>query len=267
MTFLPYHCATFSTDHLMEPCGKNLARVEALKEAHKHVGPLEKCLECRGKMLITKPRTVIEGLPAPESWVEKRFVAEGPPEEAFKPYQQDWDPNPEVTTAPLFLKDVGKMSHAADAIANLVPPTTYLLPEKIRKTREVVQRMAERYKKEPKEEKNLSELEVKVMPVNYGIEVPPLGARWCPTHPKVLQRVDKLGRWMGMCDECLAARGKKCGLKNFEKGVSAAPMSIPLNLPKYAPVKEWLQGQAEENERTLMGQIMFILKTAWRQGP
>lgn len=262
-SFLPYHCPTFRTDHLVEPCAKNLSRGQALKEAHKHVGPLEKCLECRGKMLITKPRTVIEGLPAPESWVEKEFVA-GPPEEAFKPYQQDWDPNPEVTTAPLFLKDVGKMSHAADAIANLVPPKTYLLPEKIR---EEMQRMAERYRKEPKREKIVPELpKTKVMPVNFGLEVP-VEPRYCPTHLEVLQRVDKLGRWMGMCDECLAARGKKCGLKNFEKGVSAAPMSIPLNLPKYAPVKEWLQGQAEENERTLMGQIMFILKTAWRQGP
>ena len=38
-----------------------------------------------------KPKAVIEGLPAPESWVERRFV-DGPPEEAFKPYQQDWGP-------------------------------------------------------------------------------------------------------------------------------------------------------------------------------
>ena len=81
MTFLPYHCPTFKTDHLMKPCQKNLARVKVLKEAKKHVGPLEVCVDCRGKMLITKPP---------------------------KPYLQDWNPNPEVTTAPLFLKDVGK---------------------------------------------------------------------------------------------------------------------------------------------------------------
>jgi hypothetical protein len=97
---------------------------------------------------------------------------------------------------------------------------------------------------------------------------PPVAAmevRYCKTHPEVPQRIDKLGRFMGMCNECLAARGKKRGEENCEKGVAAPPMSIPLNWAKYSELKAWLVAQADENERTLTQEIMHILKTAWKQ--
>jgi hypothetical protein len=282
MTFLPYHCPTFRTDHLQEPCQKNLARVKALKEAHKHVGPLEKCMECRGKML-TKAEE-------PAGYVS--------------PEQKGWEPVPEVTTAPLFLKDV---YHPAPE----EPKTLQLSPEKIKKTREAVQRMAERFKvgkKPPKKEEILPELpksalvpghdhgefapftpkqeeivqevakEVDIGPgkeiftkqeaISRGI-MPPDGTvepRYCPTHPEKPQKIDRLGRFMGMCTECLAIRGKKCGVQNFERGVTAPPVSIPLNLERYSELKAWLIAKADDECRTLQMQIIHILREAWRQG-
>ena len=262
---LPYYCAVWKVGHLLMPCQKNLARVKALKEAKKHVGPLELCVDCKGKMLITKPE----------------------PKEYVSPERKRWDPVPEVTTAPLFLKKEPEMRQ--------------LSPEKIRKAREAVQRMGERYKKEPKEEKivaTISQTEAEhikrteMMVLESGkqekivtrfdmtdklsrlipakIEIMPseasAGVRFCPTHPEVPQRQDKLGRWMGMCAECVSIRGKKCGMENVNRGVTAAPMCIPLNLPKYAELKAWLEAQAEDHERKLVQEIMMILKMAWRQG-
>lgn len=316
-TFLPYHCPTFRTDHLLEPCTKNLARVKALKGAHKHVGPLEKCVECKGKMLVTKPRTVIEGLPAPENWVEREFV-ERNPEKAFKPYHQhqDWNPNPEVTTALH-----GIPSECADC-SPLNPQHPFVSSADSLVSEDARQKLG---KKEPKDEKILPELpkraivkpeeqrileatryppltpgkverfpplsaeneiiyhrimrktveqQEEIVPavkitekeaVKMGIAPPPddMKTRYCPTHPEAPQRIDKLGRWMGMCGECLSKRGKECGEQNYKRGVTAPPMAIPLNLPKYAELKAWLVEQADENERNLMQEIMFTLKKVW----
>lgn len=300
MAFLPYHCPITGTDHLLEPCKKNLARAKALKEAHKHVGPMERCEECGGKLLETKPRTVIEGLPAPESWPEKEFVV-GPPQDPFKPYRQDWPPNQKLTTAPLFLKDVGKkevemrklsleqIAKGREAVKRLTeshklgkkpPKSEETVPELPKKTgfmdevprlsagKEILYqdicRRAKSQQKEPVPAVELTEVIEEIMHPFYP-ELNP-GLRYCPTHPEVLQRKDKLGRWMGMCDECLSARGKKCGKQNFERGVTAPPMSIPLNLPKYAELKAWLEAEALEHEQTLTGAIMYVLKMAWRQG-
>lgn len=290
MTFLPFHCPTFRTDHLLDPCKTNLARVKAMKVAKKHIGPLEKCVECKGKMLITVPRVVIEGLPAPESWVEKRFVEPEPPK-YVSPERKGWEPTPEVTTAPLFLKDVP------------VPAENRLLsPEKIAAGRKAGHNLGKKYKtrkvlleEEPhlsleKEEiysrimaqqeeiaPELPKKQEEIVPavkltekeaVKLGIVPPPEAqeARYCKTHPEAPQKQDKLGRWMGMCAECVSIRGQKCGEQNFERGVTAPPMSIPLNLPKYAELKAWLEDQAEEGERKLIQQIMFVLKMAWKQG-
>jgi len=297
--FLPYHCPIFKTDHLLEPCQKNLARVKALKANHKPLGPLERCAECKGKMLETRPRTVIEGLPAPESWVEERFMNPDPPE-YVRPEQKGWEPHPELTTAPLFLKDAKKE-----------PEMRQLSPEKIAKVRKVVQGMAERYKRYKKEPKrpelpqlspekeetyhrimakqeeilpelpkteDISEIDPhftgemsteeyirdmrgpkKEEIVQEAVKIAPVEVRYCPNHPEVPQRIDSLGRFMGMCQECLVERGRKCGL-------TAPPVAIPLNLQRYSELKAWLIEQADQNERTLQKEIMWRLKTAWRQG-
>ena len=295
MSELPFYCQIFGSWSLLEPCQKNLLRVKALKEAKKHIGPLEKCVECKGKMLITK--TVIEDLPAPTPGAIIRYEPgdsndprkhrmpeqASPPEKASKPYRQDWDPNPEVTTAPLYFKDVAKKE----------PEMQRLSPEKIAEGREAVKKLSESYKiaagfhfKPKKQEEPVPTVKITereavkmggILPEAPDTDEAPrywppaatleaLEVRYCKAHPKVPQRKDRLGRFMGMCTECLAARGKKRGLKNVESGNTAPPMVIPLNLPKYAELKAWLVAQADENERTLTQQIVFILKTAWRQG-
>ena len=295
MSELPFYCQIFGSWSLLEPCQKNLLRVKVLKEAKKHIGPLEKCVECKGKMLITK--TVIEDLPAPTPGAIIRYEPgdsndprkhrmpeqASPPEKASKPYRQDWDPNPEVTTAPRYLKDVVKKE----------PEMQRLSPEKIAEGREAVKKLSESYKiaadfhfKPKKQEEPVPTVKITereavkmggILPEAPDTDEAPrywppaatleaLEVRYCKAHPKVPQRKDRLGRFMGMCTECLAVRGKKRGLKNVESGNTAPPMVIPLNLPKYAELKAWLVAQADENERTLTQQIVFILKTAWRQG-
>lgn len=245
MTFLPYHCPTFRTDHLQEPCQKNLARVKALKEGHKHVGPLEKCVECKGKMLITKPRLVIEGLPEPENWVEERFLSEPVPEftisspiDPLHPHLSEPAPVMEGKKPPKKEKTVATISETEAA--------------HIKRTEMMV---LESGNKRP-DGGSFHDF--------VGAEV--VEVRYCPTHPEAVQKIDKLGRWMGMCSECLSVRGKKCGTENFGRGITAPPIFIPLNLTKYAPLKAWLEAQAEEYEQTLHGAIMFVLKMAWRQG-
>jgi hypothetical protein len=178
---------------------------------------------------------------------------------------------------PAVARDLGKKG----------PKMRQLSPEKIAEGREAVKRLSENYvhfkpkkQEEPVPAVKITEREA----IETGVILsealateenprywPPAAAleavevRYCKTHPKVPQRKDKLGRWMGMCDECLAARGKKRGEENFANGVSAPPITIPLNLPKYAPLKAWLEDQAEDGERKLWQQIIFVLKQAWRQ--
>jgi len=210
-------------------------------------------------------------------------VARDLAKKAFKSYRQDWDPNPEVTTAPLFLKDVDKKE----------PEMQRLSPEKIAEGREAVKKLSESYKiaagfhfKPKKQEEPVPTVKITereavkmggILPEAPDTDEAPrywppaatleaLEVRYCKAHPKVPQRKDRLGRWMGMCDECLSARGKKRGEENFRKGVTAAPMTIPLNLPQYADLKAWLGKQAEFGERKLWQQIMFILKMAYFQG-
>jgi len=228
-----FRCEKLGLKCLQSPCEKNLLKIKEhrLKFTHAVLPiPLEHCEKCGGRDLVSlnpggEPVAKKKNLMTPA-------VARDLAKKASKPYRQDWDPNPEVTTAPLFLKDVDK--------------------------------------KPPKQEEPMPELPKKMEGKQEAPEAPrfwpPIEVRYCPTHPEIPQRIDKLGRFMGMCTECLAVRGKKRGLKNVESGNAAPPMVIPLNLPKYAELKAWLVAQADENERTLTQQIVFILKTAWRQG-
>jgi hypothetical protein len=86
----------------------------------------------------------------------------------------------------------------------------------------------------------------------------------CNNHPDRPAKIDRLGRSMSLCVECLSVRGRKAGIRNHERGLTAPPVSIPLNLAKYAPVREWIEAQAKENERTLQAEIMYRLKLAMR---
>lgn len=82
----------------------------------------------------------------------------------------------------------------------------------------------------------------------------------CQQEPAI---IDRMGRNMGFCRSCLAAQTKN----NLAKGPAAAytPCNIPLNAPRYAPIKEWLLTEAEEANRNLDQEIMYRLKLAMRQ--
>jgi hypothetical protein len=77
-------------------------------------------------------------------------------------------------------------------------------------------------------------------------------------------KIDRLGRSMGMCETCLSARGRRSGLENTRLGKTSPPVAIPLNQAEYAELKEWLEEQAKEYERTLQREIMYRLKMAMR---
>lgn len=87
----------------------------------------------------------------------------------------------------------------------------------------------------------------------------------CNNHPDRPAKIDRLGRSMALCDECLSIRGRKAGIDNHKRGLTSPPVSIPLNQAKYAELRTWLDIQAEENERSLQNEIMFRLKLAMRE--
>lgn len=76
----------------------------------------------------------------------------------------------------------------------------------------------------------------------------------CNNHPGVPAKIDQLGRSMGLCNECVAERGRQVG----KTRIQTTP--IPLNHPKYAPLKIWLEEDADINERSLSQEIMYCLK-------
>ena len=70
---------------------------------------------------------------------------------------------------------------------------------------------------------------------------------------------------MHFCVECISERGRKSGEMVQARGLTGAPVSIPLNQGKYQELKSWLEREAEENERSLQQEIMFRLKRAMRK--
>lgn len=97
------------------------------------------------------------------------------------------------------------------------------------------------------------------------VESPPLPQFPCKKHPERESIVDKLGRPMGLCKECLSERGRASGLKGQYSGRTGPPVSIPLNQERFAEIKTWLEESAKENERTMNEEIMYRLKMAMRR--
>lgn len=65
-------------------------------------------------------------------------------------------------------------------------------------------------------------------------------------------KIDKLGRSMGMCAACVAARGRRGGFGMIQSRKLMSSVEATLDQPKYAELKKWLEDQGEENERTVM---------------
>jgi len=83
----------------------------------------------------------------------------------------------------------------------------------------------------------------------------------CPHHPHLERHEDKNGRLMGLCVECYReqAKGRLIPGKGMRSG------NILLNFPdKHLALREWLSAEAEDNERTLAGQIIFLLKQVYK---
>jgi hypothetical protein len=89
------------------------------------------------------------------------------------------------------------------------------------------------------------------------------GPRPCKDCGQEPEKIDSLGRPMGFCSKCLSRRGKK----NLELGSKHGwqPFNIPLNDPKYAEIKKWVEDTAEEFEQDLPRAVMFRLKLACQQ--
>ena len=269
-----YSCEKLGLRCIQSPCEKNLLKIKEhrLKSTHALLSiPLEHCEKCGGRDLIT--------LNLGGEFVDNNKMTPAVARDMGKkpPKKEELSPElPQITEkfieeTSLELEQRLLSPKQEETYQQIMVEQEEIVPavkisesetEHIRRTEAMLLDSGKQEEIVPAVK--LTEQEA----VKLGIvaPAPPPEARYCPAHPEVLQRVDKLGRWMGMCDECLSTRGKKCGEQNIERGTTAPPVFIPLNLPKYAELKAWLEAQAEEGERKLMQQIMFILKMAWRQG-
>jgi hypothetical protein len=274
---LPYHCPEHQSDHLISPCVKQLARIAAMGKAGLiWLGPLEKCVACQGKKLI------IREAPPPMS------AAVAPPEKEEKMAGVVNFKNVEEAEKVL---GPGKLTGMSGGVAESAAPAPINIqfcknhPEvEAHKNKhgrymglclECLRDRAARNSRnragkvpQGKQEDSPFNYAGPVAPDNHP-DVRPLYAEGpsptCKNHSDRPAKIDNLGRSMGLCSECLSARGRKAGLENTARGITAPPMSIPLNLAKYEDLKNWLITQAEENERTLQHEIIYRLKLAMRE--
>ena len=266
---LPYHCPTLKGDFLHSPCGRQVAAAQERRQKFPQaVMPygLEQCLRCQGKDLVS--REVRKDM---KSVAEFKSVAEA--ERVLGP---------------------GKVSAAAAATAPPCPRHPDEPQIACKKTSKRAGQymgaclicMADRRAGKPLKDKmtpavrrdfrkngardqgageglrTAGETPAPLMPAPTG-PVPPEPR--CSEHPERPAVIDIMGRNMGKCKECLSARGREGGLKSQERKATAQPFFISLNQGKYAELKVWLEETAEDNERTLPQQIMFLLRQARRQ--
>jgi hypothetical protein len=267
-------------------------RVAGIKEKfgttwESHLGPLYHCVKCRGEDLIEldsppdpqeaahknihqedpiptlpkKPPAEIDDDPTGELWdicdAIKEYQSRGEPATravlvnllGIKPYKVDLHIKelrgrgkvgivPESFPHAFFIKGSTLSSKGADAV-----PT---LPEESAKYDKNYDKVIQ------SDEKTGLVICEKEAPNIPEIFLP------CKNHPEVSVKFDHLGRSMGFCEECVAERGRK----NGEIRIQTVP--IPLNQPKYADLKKWLEDQGEENERSLQQEIMYRLKRSMR---
>jgi len=94
-------------------------------------------------------------------------------------------------------------------------------------------------------------------------------APMCKNHPDVPAKIDKLGRSLGLCDNCLSQRGSESGALAQHSGRTGPPFCIPINTAEWAELKKWLVAQSKDAVRTLQQEVMYRLKEAkrqWEQG-
>jgi hypothetical protein len=333
--FLPYRCDKLRSESLQRPCEKNLAQVKAKREKFPdaRVGPLEHCLACRGRDLITREAPVphFEG---------KTELLKGSRQDLVAPPLQDnsqdfdkvspLDPKEPPIEEPLkeeremagvVFKDIaeaervlgaGKLTGIAEETIprpidpSIDRPTSLPAPPvkgqfcknhpeaeahknkhggylgrcracmatqaaansrnrggkaaKGKMTAAVARDLAKKQERAPMPPAEPADSHGSVRPL-YSEQYFPV----CKNHPTVSAKIDSLGRSMGLCAECLTARGRAFGTKNTAMGLTSPPVAIPLNQAQYAEIRQWLKEQAAENKRTLLQEIMYRLKLAMRE--
>lgn len=274
---LPYHCPPLKGNYLRPPCEGQVEAAEVRRAKFPHaVMPygLEQCLKCKGAALVKregaiaqaivqeeKPKMEISNEVAPE--VQTPF----PPRCPKHPEEPQVQCGPDSKRAGQYLgackicmaaRKVGrKGTKAMEKMTPAVPRDLGIVPAP---------------PVPPVRQNTPAESEIDVQPapvVTYPLsafadEIPTCPRPDCEA-PGSPVKIDRLGRNMGMCVACMSAKGRKAGINNHERGLTAPPVSIPLNQGKYAEIKAWLEAQADENERTLQAQIMYVLKMAMRE--
>lgn len=244
---LRYRCPRLKAEFVLSPCEKNRRWVHALLGAFKnpHLGPLEHCRVCQGQDL----EEILEGkIMAMEEDLRTTGETPAPPEASPGKYPEF---PPPAAVKGLIKGQFCKNHPDREAHKNKHGQYMGFCRECL----------AERAAKNRRGNLSWRELGETSGPE----QEPPPGAP-CKNHPDRPAVVDKLGRTMGYCRECIRERGQRNGRLSQQTGATAPPVSIPLNQEKYAGLREWLANMAEENERTLQAEVMYRLKLAMREG-
>jgi hypothetical protein len=300
-TSLPYHCPTLKADYFKLPCEVQVAAAKTFRVKFPHAvmpyGP-EQCLKCGGKDLVTR----VEHDNLSHDKVEHVEVEQGKVLDAapmiisetanevekintVTDFQNERQNMTEIMIAPRCPKhpnepqvQCGPDSKRAGQYlgACLVcmaerrvgrkgkDSMTPAVARDLGKGGLTSVKSAVVFKDEAEAERVLGPGKVPAATVAVAEDTPLCKNPDCPS-PGSPAKIDKLGRSMGLCLKCLSARGRKVGIGNYERGITSAPVSIPLNQAKYAEIKAWLETQAAENERTLQAEIMYRLKIVMRE--
>jgi len=81
----------------------------------------------------------------------------------------------------------------------------------------------------------------------------------CRHHPDRPALIGKDGKSQGLCQECKVTQVKSMQTKEVRSKVSSHVV-VHLGYPEYAELRKFLLSEAKDQERTLQGEIIFILK-------
>jgi hypothetical protein len=293
--FLAYHCPKLRSRHLRSPCGANVAKAQELRGKFPQalLGPIEHCITCQGQDLIVSEFTKAKMSPVVVSLAEgEKIIGPERMKKLMAGTEADAGPafckhHPEVPAK--LTKNGRSMGRCVACLAATVARNSRNRGEKIAKdtmTKAVARDLAA--KPEPGVRQNEAAAAGNTLEPSYSPmvasrqAVPDFQDTPCPgfpeastipdpippvcTHPPDRPaRIDSLGRNMRLCTKCLATRGRMVIKANRDEGKTGPPFYLPLNQGKYAGLKDRLEDSAEENERSLVQEIMYWLKLAMRE--
>lgn len=287
---LPYHCPTLNGNYLRPPCVGQIdtAKERLAKFPGAMLGFLGKCLECEGKMLVKRGGMAVEytGDIRPKvtreiTTIRKNRIVQEEDQSMGTAIKFKSQEEAERVLGPGKLPPPEPMAprcpkHPNELQIQCAPDSKrsgqYLGACKLCMAGRKVGRKAvanNNVTKAVARDLGIAvpppSLVCQKSPVQPEINVQPPPQSPCKNHPLRLARFDSLGRNMRFCSECLSKRGLDSGTENARSGKTSPPVSIPLNQPKYAELKKWLKDQAEENERTLLQEILYRLKMSMRE--